>query len=62
MNYELPPFDVFMRDYIGEEKDPEQKYRQVMLSKKRYITNKGGRGSKKSCDTALKIIYFMMYF
>lgn len=62
LNYELPPFDVFMREYIGEEKDPEQKYRQVMLSKKRYITNKGGRGSKKSCDTALKIIYFMMYY
>lgn len=37
-------------------------YDDFLYSKKRYLVCKGSRGSKKSCTTALKIIYFMMKY
>lgn len=37
-------------------------YDDFLYSKKRYVVCKGSRGSKKSCTTALKIIYFMMKY
>lgn len=37
-------------------------YDDFLYSKKRYLVCKGSRGSKKSCTTALKIVYFMMKY
>lgn len=37
-------------------------YNRFWNCEKRYLVVKGSRGSKKSCTTALKFIYFMMYF
>ena len=37
-------------------------YDDFLYSKRRYLVCKGSRGSKKSCTTALKIIYFMMKY
>ena len=37
-------------------------YGDFLYSKKRYLVCKGSRGSKKSCTTALKLIYFMMKY
>lgn len=37
-------------------------YEDFLYSRKRYLVCKGSRGSKKSCTTALKIIYFMMKY
>lgn len=37
-------------------------YDDFLYSKKRYLVCKGSRGSKKSCTTALKLIYFMMKY
>ena len=37
-------------------------YDEFLFSKKRYLVCKGSRGSKKSCTTALKLIYFMMKY
>ncbi len=37
-------------------------YDDFLYCKKRYLVCKGSRGSKKSCTTALKIIYFMMKY
>ena len=37
-------------------------YDDFLYCKKRYLVCKGSRGSKKSCTTALKLIYFMMKY
>lgn len=37
-------------------------YNRFWHSKKRYLVCKGSRGSKKSCTTALRFIYLMMYY
>ena len=37
-------------------------YREFWFSKHRYLVCKGSRGSKKSCTTAMKIVYNMMKY
>ncbi len=49
-------FDIDIQKAVG------LNYDDFLYSKKRYLVNKGSRGSKKSCTTALKIIYFMMKY
>ena len=39
-----------------------ENYDDFLYCKKRYLVCKGSRGSKKSCTTALKLIYFMMKY
>lgn len=49
-------FNIDLEEAVG------LNYDDFLYSKKRYLACKGSRGSKKSCTTALKIIYFMMKY
>ena len=49
-------FNIDLEEAVG------LNYDDFLYSKKRYIVCKGSRGSKKSCTTALKIVYFMMKY
>lgn len=49
-------YDIDIQEAVG------LNYDDFLYSKKRYLVCKGSRGSKKSCTTALKIIYFMMKY
>lgn len=49
-------FNIDLEEAVG------LNYDDFLYSKKRYLVCKGSRGSKKSCTTALKIIYFMMKY
>lgn len=49
-------FNIDLEEAVG------LNYDDFLYTKKRYLVCKGSRGSKKSCTTALKIIYFMMKY
>jgi phage terminase large subunit len=49
-------FNIDLEEAVG------LNYDDFLYSKKRYLVCKGSRGSKKSCTTALKVIYFMMKY
>ncbi len=51
-----------MKICLDLEKVVGKNYDEFLYSRKRYVVCKGGRGSKKSCTAAVKIIYFMMKY
>lgn len=49
-------FDIDLKKAVGEN------YDEFLWCKKRYLVCKGSRGSKKSCTTALRWVYMIMYY